>query len=174
MIDIRLSDEGDLILGQQATDDEGYLLYYYPSGEAGVMNTTNNPDIGVIPVRDMEMVYSAEGDAQLIRTRLRTENPDWILYPEVGADLTDLIGEMNTPQTADRGIEMIYRTLTYDGAFRREDLEVTAAPVSHSTILFHIKLIRNNFLVNYAGILNFELNTWNEYDISIKHIGQGV
>lgn len=168
MIDLRLSDDGDLMLGQQATNREGHLLYYYPMNQDGDIGITTDPLVANAPVRDVEMIYGAEGDAQLIRSRLRTENPDWLLYKNIGADLTDLLGEMNTPETAQRGIDAIYRALTYDKAFSRNELEVDAVPVSHTKILFHVKLIRNETIVTYAATLDFELNSWNEYDLSIS------
>lgn len=165
MIDLKLSSDGDLELGQQATDNDGYLLYYYVANENGDLLTTTNPDIGTVPVRDMKMIYGVEGDIQLIQTRLKTENPDWILYPNVGGDLTDLLGRMNTIETAQDGIDMIYRALTYDGAFKQEELKVDAVPVSQDAILFNIKLTRNNTIVTYATVLDLELNTWNEYQL---------
>lgn len=174
MIDLRLTEDGDLTLGQQATDKDGYLLYYYTMNQDGDIGTTTNAQIATHPVRDIGMIHGAEGDAQLIKTRLNTENPDWILYPDVGADLTDLLGEMNTPETAQRGIEAIYRALTYDRAFTRSELEVDAVPVSHTTLLFHVKLIRNNTIVTYAATLDFELNAWNEYDMSIRQLDEEV
>lgn len=166
MIDLRLNDEGDLELGQQAVDENGFLLYYYQSDENQTMSMTNNPDIGRIPVRDIEKVYSVQGDMQLIQTRLKTENPDWIMYDEVGADLTDIIGEMNTEKTAQKGIDLIYRALTYDRAFDLEDLTVTAVPVSHTVLLFDIQLQRNEQIVRYAVTLDLELGITNEFDIS--------
>lgn len=169
MLDLRLDKDGDLVLGQQAVDNEGYLLYYHYINDNSDIGITNNPEIGVVPVRDIGMIYSAEGDAQLIQTRLRTENPDWVLYPNLGSTLTDLLGEMNNEETASRGIEMIYNALTYDGAFTRQELEVDAIPISYSTILFHVKLIRNNTIVTYAMTLDFEIQEWNEYDMTIDY-----
>lgn len=170
MLDVQLTQDGDLILGQQAVDSNGYLLYYYQKNDHGDIGMTNDPDLGLVPVRDMKMIYGAEGDAQLIHTRLKTELGNWVLYPEIGSDLTDLLGELNTEETARRGISSIYRTLTFDNAFNTNELEVDAIPISHSTILFHVKLIRNNTIVTYAATLDFELNSYNEYDISIQYL----
>lgn len=77
-----------------------------------------------MPVRDFSLVLEEASELQLIRTRLMTENPDWSLYKTVGADLTELIGRRNNPQTAALGENLIMRALTYDNAFEKERVSV--------------------------------------------------
>ena len=165
MADFQLTAEGDLMLGQQTSDEDGYLLYYHPDGPASDIPPINTNPEGGIPIRDASLIEGDQQSLQLIKSRLMTENPDWNLYPEIGADLTDLIGMRNTPETAEVGINLIRRSLTRDRAFNEEDLEIDAAPVGPRTLLFSILLKRNQNILRYTGTLNLSLGVWNEYQV---------
>lgn len=162
--DIYLTADGDLALGQQATDKDGYLLYYRFHNESDPFITTE-AEAGDVPIRDIQVVDGEERDLQLIRNRLMTENPDWRLYPEVGADLSDLIGLSNTPATAEAGVQLIRNALTRNGAFRPEQLTVDAVPVGPHTLLFDIRVSRSRSILRYVGTLDLTLGSWNEYEI---------
>ena len=163
--DMALSAEGDLILGQQQTDANGFLLYYVDyAGGNEIPKLTTDPSIGTVPVRDINVVYSEASELQLMKSRLTTENPDWYFYPEVGADLTDLIGKPNNMKTAQEGIEMILRALTYDNAFNANDLKVEAVPVGPNQILYDVQLSRRNKLIRYAVTLDLQLGVYNTYE----------
>lgn len=163
--DFKLSADGDLVLGEQAVDSDGYLLYYalYPGEEQSFI--TRTPSDYTRPMRDIKIVEDDEGDLQLIKSRLQTENPDWRLYPLVGADLTDLIGLPNTPETAYLAEQSVLRALTYDGAFKEKDLTINVVPVSAFTLFIDIKLRQGNQLIRYSGSINLELGVWNEYQL---------
>lgn len=168
-LDIALSASGDLVLGQQATDANGHLLYYRKEG--GMMGdfgylpeTTTDPSGGGLPVRDLNYVRGEASELQLIKSRLQTDNPDWYFYKQVGADLSDLIGQANSPRTANAGKAMILRALTYDKAFAEEDLRIEAVPVGPHQILFDLQLSRRNNLVRYALILDLTLGVTNVYE----------
>lgn len=164
--DIYLTPDGDLALGQQAVDQDGFLLYYaFQDASQTTLVQTINPEEGSIPIRDVKLVDGEEQDLQLMRTRLMTENPDWDLYPRIGADLTDLIGLPNTQETAELGIRLIEQSLTSDGAFSLNELSVDVVPVGPTTLLFDIKLNRHHTLLRYAGTLDLRLGVWNQFEI---------
>ena len=52
--DIKLSPEGDLILGQQQLDEDGYFLYY-KKDEEQPLEITRDPE-GNTPIRDISIV----------------------------------------------------------------------------------------------------------------------
>lgn len=163
---MKLSAEGDLVLGQQATDKDGYLLYYVDRAQNDdLAEFTTNPEEATIAIRDIEMVYQEDAELQLIRNRVQTDNPDWLLYPEVGADLSDLIGEINRPETAEKGIQTIKRCLTYDGAFKEEDVTIEAVPVSSEELLFDIRLERPSRFIRYALVFSFEVGLMNAFEV---------
>lgn len=166
MNDFKLSEDGDLVLGQQATDAQGYLLYYQViQGEKTEIYRTKDPELGNIPVRDIGMVYGEEGDLQLIKSRLQTDSPDWHAFPQLGANLSDLMGLPNIQSTAARLANQIKQSLTYDGAFGQNELSIEVAPVGPTTLFVDIKVERRNDLIRYPGIYELSTGTWNEYDL---------
>jgi len=77
---------------------------------------------------------------QDIINRLRTQTTDWRSHPHIGADLELLEGEPNTRETAMKGVERIYETLTVDGRFLASDLYVRPVPVSIEQVDFYVFL----------------------------------
>ena len=163
--DIQLTPEGDLMLGQQKVDEEGFLLYYdsRPLPEDGLMVTRTAE--GNLPIRDMNTVEFEDYGLQLIKSRVQTDNPDWILYPEIGANLSDLIGELNTPETGRAAVQLVLDALTHGGAFLEEDLHIDAIPVSESDILLDIQLKQANRFLRYAIEFNLEIGLMNAYEL---------
>lgn len=166
MIDFKLSNDGDLVLGQQQTDEDGYLLYYQDNeNNEGEVLLTTDPELGTVPVRDLELAHDEDAELQLIKSRIQTDNPDWYNYPNIGANLSDLIGELNTPETAERGKNLILESLTRGQTFKSEDLTIEAIPVSGTNLLFDVRLKRHTRFVRYALIFDFEVGIVNEYQI---------
>ena len=73
--------------------------------------------------------------AQNITNRLRSVHPDWF-YDYKGADLELLLGEPNTKDTAQLGIEQIRNALNWDGLVSNNELYIKPVPVSAETIIF--------------------------------------
>lgn len=157
-----MTEEGDLELGDQQTDENGYLLYYT---ELGSSNMTIDPNESAVPVRDVEMAWGDEAEVQLIMSRLKTENPDWLLHDGIGADMSDLIGEPNTQETAAMGVEKIRLALTYKDTFKDEELEIIPIPVSANEILFDIWVNRSYGVSRYPIILDLEYGLLNYYEV---------
>lgn len=153
-IDFGMSEEGDLLLGEQMTDESGNLLYRDPTRIGGY---TTEPSTNTIPMRDIGISYGDEAEMQAMNARLRTENPDWVLHDGIGSDLSDLIGEPNVRATAEEGKRKIIESLTYDGTWRVEELDVAAVPYSSEAILFIVKRMKEGR--NYLRVpLLFDLN----------------
>lgn len=165
-IDLKLSEDGDLVLGQQQVNEKGEYLYYQDVSESGGDPFLTTEPEDNIPVRDVDVVYEDTARLQLLNTRVRTDSPDFRGYPEVGANLSDLIGQPNNQRTAEEGVEMIRETLTYDGAFDSEHVEIDAIPVSKEELLFDIKLTRNEPYRRYVIVFNFDVGILNQYEIS--------
>lgn len=160
--DFKLTEEGDLELGDQLVNEEGYLLYYTELGSTAM---TIEPGESGIPVRDLEMTWGDEAEAQLIMSRLRTENPDWLLHDGIGADISDLIGEPNTQETAAIGVEKIRAALTYGNTFLSEELEIIPIPISATEILFDIWVNRAIGVSRYPVIIDLEYGLLNYYEV---------
>lgn len=166
MRDIQLSSDGDLVLGQQAVDEEGYLLYYEDnSNNNEPPRVTREPSERTRPIRDLSEVYRDDFDKQLIHTRVRTENPDWSLYRNIGANLSDLVGQLNNPATAEAGEEMIKESITRGGYFSDEEVFVEGIPVGPNELFFDIQLRRPYGLIRYGLEFNFDMGVQNIYEV---------
>lgn len=84
-----------------------------------------------------EMLSCKESDylAQIIMNRVKTMKPDWF-YDHVGADLEQLLGEDNTEDTANKGIELINNALCGDGFLEEENVWIKPSPVDIYTIVY--------------------------------------
>lgn len=135
-MDFLFSEDGDLKLGGAKTDENGKLLYIYSDGTVTNESMRNGEEGRLI----REFAYSSGRHAykQIILNRLKTDAPDWFHYPNMGGNLTDLIGEPNTRETGERGVTYIVDALSYAGLFNAADLEVKAVPINPEEILFRI------------------------------------
>lgn len=163
-MDFELTDDGDLYLGQQLTDKEGYFLYYIVDelGE-NLPIITRDVNEATIPIRDFKLISEDLERLQLIKTRLQTENPDWALYESVGASLTDFIGEKNNPTTGSLIEDRVLQTLLRNDAFHEEELSVNVIPISYNEVLVDVTLDSQSMYLRYAFSLNFEIGVNNVY-----------
>jgi len=136
-IDFGFSKDGDLILGEQKTNSEGELLYRDPARPGGYTTEVSET---TVPIRDIGVAFGVETIQQMIWNRLRTENPDWSLHDGVGADLSDLIGELNTRETMEVGRASIIKALTYDDALNENNFEVRGFPYTAESIMYMITI----------------------------------
>lgn len=77
---------------------------------------------------------------QECRSRLQADKGDWIIYPQLGADLSVLIGEPNNKITAEGLKAKIIASLNQYGMVDTRDLEVSYMPIGPSTILLRLKI----------------------------------
>ncbi len=89
---------------------------------------------------DFALTGECESARQDMTNRVRTQTTDWRSHPNIGADLELLEGEPNTRETGMKGTSQIYKTLTYDGRFNIEDIDVRPVPTSLESIDFFITL----------------------------------
>lgn len=163
-MDFKLTDDGDLCLGEQLVDEDGFFLYYIVDEYGKLLpEKTKNEIEAKIPIRDIKTIDGDLEKAQLIKTRLQTENPDWELYENVGASLSDFIGKPNNPITGEIIEKRVYDTLLRGDAFKEEELTVNVIPISHKEVLVDVILDSNNLYLRYAFSLNFDIGINNVY-----------
>lgn len=163
-MDFELTDDGDLFLGQQSVDEEGYLLYYMVDDIGDMLPMiTRDANEATIPVRDFRTTQGSPQRLQLIKSRLQTENPDWSIYENVGASLSDFIGETNNPETGKKIEERVLHTLLRNEAFDTDELFVNVAPTSPKEVLVDIVLDSQEMYLRYAFSLDFEIGINNIY-----------
>ncbi len=151
--DLAFSEDGDLIRSVPKTDEEGNLLYKQPDGSI----TTDKQDDGVF-IYDLSLGLGYEAEQTIIKNRIKTENPDWFHHANIGADLSDLIGEPNTRETAERGVGTILRSLTYANLYSEGNIDIKPLPVSDSEIVFFIRIYDGNAVRFYIPLV-FNLTT---------------
>lgn len=79
-------------------------------------------------------------DVQQAYVRVMTDPGDFILYPSLGAGLSQLFGMPQTPETGGFGIKLIEGALEREGRFTGKPVEVKAVPISHQSIRFDINI----------------------------------
>lgn len=157
--DFRFTEEGDLAIGSPAVNEDGELLYVNPYGELSTDSTEGEL------VRDIPLRASYLSETQVVMNRLRTDNPDWRLHPEIGANLSDLIGMPNTRATGEEGKQRIIHCLTHDGFISESDLKVRAIPYDRQNIIFHITFTRKTGDVVLPVLYNLDHGILTEYEV---------
>lgn len=145
------------------TNDEGLPLYRDTTRSEGYTTEVSET---TVPMRDVATSYGDEVDIQTIMNRMRTDNPDWLLHEEIGANLSDLIGEPNTKETMEMGATLITNALLYDKTFQSTEIEVAGTPYGMQEILFFVRLKRQGRKeVRIPLLFNLEIGLINEYEV---------
>lgn len=105
--------------------------------------TINQVDIEVDD--DGDLVLDSNGDLKLasaqrtalqdIIMRVRTGLNDLSIHPLFGADIVNLVGEPNTPETAEKIKARVYKSLVRDGRFGSSTVRVDVVPVGRSEVV---------------------------------------
>jgi hypothetical protein len=102
------------------------------------MDINGEPEIG--PDGDFLRSEGTDALLQSCMFRLKTVIGDWVLEPECGASLEQLIGEPNSKDTGDLMEQLIVVALTHDGFLTSEEIKIVTIPVDKFTIMSTIIL----------------------------------
>lgn len=136
-MDWAFTEDGDLGLSDPEVNEFGEVLYRHIDG-----SIDNDKGEDGKEVRDIGWVYDLEAEKQVILNRLRTDAPDWYHHPQMGGNLTDLIGEPNTRETGELGANYIMAALTYAELYNPSQLRVRAIPMSETEMVFMIDVVK--------------------------------
>jgi hypothetical protein len=100
--------------------------------EAGDLQVGYNGDLLV--ARDSDVVE------QEVLWRVKTTQGDWVLEPQCGANLEDLIGLPQVEATGHRLEDQLREALTHDGFLSSELREVLAVPVNRDTLVGYLRV----------------------------------
>ena len=92
-------------------------------------------ELVIAPNGDLLVARDSDVIAQEVRFRLKTTRGDWVLQPESGANLEELIGQPNSPETGARMEALISRALTHDGFLIGEIENIRAVPVNKDELV---------------------------------------
>ena len=101
---------------------------------------------------DIRICRGAEVISQEVTWRLKTVVGDWMLVPQCGASLEELIGMPNTASTAALMEAKIRDALTHDGFLTAELRGVTVVPLNKQQLLgiIDIEYDDENFTVSFS------------------------
>lgn len=133
------SETGDILKAPPKVNEKGLICYRHPDG---TIRTESGER--AIPYCDIGVVRGKQSIVQVIKNRLLTDNPDWFHHPTMGSDLTDLIGEPNTRETAYKGVDYITNALTYNNFLSPGEFSIRPVPISETEILFVLTIALPN------------------------------
>ena len=73
-------------------------------------------------------------------TRIKSEIKDWKSYPDLGASISDFVGEPNNKLIAEAIKTRITAALTKHGFINSKDISIKYAPIDIDRILFRITI----------------------------------
>lgn len=165
MADFELTKDGDLAIGEQEVNEEGKPLYYVSGTQYMPGYVTDSPLETSIPIRDISLVSGYEETLQWMRSIFKTDSPDWSLYPDLGANISDFMGELNNQATAKKLEDVIVEAFTEYSEIDQDDIEIESIPISESEILLMIKLMRvDQQAYDFNFIMNLEVGVLNYYE----------
>jgi hypothetical protein len=77
---------------------------------------------------------------QEIRTRIMSEIGDWVIYPEIGASISDFVGEPNTKVTAESVKNRIQSALAKNGLINNSDMNILYMPIDIDKLLVRLSV----------------------------------
>lgn len=106
-------------------------LYFTEEGDIAV---SHSGDVAVTdtPWRD---------DLQQAYIRVMTDIGDYLLYPELGANLSELYGMPQSPATGSYGKQLIEAAMNREGRFVGKPFRVKSVPVGPQSIRFDIDIV---------------------------------
>jgi len=75
---------------------------------------------------------------QEIRTRCQSERKDWAIHPNLGANLSDLLGQPSGKLLAEEGKTRIINSLTQGGYIPQSLIRVRYLPIGPTRILYDV------------------------------------
>ena len=102
-------------------------LFFNSAGDLALDNT------GDIASTEHDLLLSFK---QEIYNRVKSDLQDWSMYSWIGAELSEIIGEPNTRETAEIGKEKIKSALTIGAFLSAEDVNIKYIPISNDTLMY--------------------------------------
>ena len=77
---------------------------------------------------------------QEVRTRVMSALNDWKNYPDLGATLSDFVGEPNNKATAENVKIRVITSITRNGLVKNSDIKVRYAPIDVDKLMVRITI----------------------------------
>lgn len=106
----------------------------------GELATTISHDEEGNELKDLSLVFNTGAVKQSVNVRLKTNIREFLLHPNVGNELSNIVGERNTRETAELGRQYLINAITKYNYIERETLSITAIPSDEKTIIYTIQI----------------------------------
>ena len=93
------------------------------SGDGDIMDTNFDP------LRSL---------AQEVRTRIESDQGDWVVFPATGSNLRDFVGEPNNQYTAEAIKTRMHGSLTRDGFINNRDINIQYMPIDRDKLMVRL------------------------------------
>lgn len=77
---------------------------------------------------------------QETKNRASSDKGSWTIFPDIGSDISDFVGEPNNKVTAESIKIRILSSLTRHGFIHSEDISIKYIPISVEKLLFRISI----------------------------------
>lgn len=101
------------------------------------LRLTPDGDLVLTDTGDLALVDQMEYQRQQVINRLKSIQVDWI-YDHIGADLEDLLGMENRPETAELFKAKVKEALTMDGFLTEADIYMEVVPTNRQTLVLFL------------------------------------
>jgi hypothetical protein len=120
------------------------------SGDGDVMDTEYDP---------------LRSFVQEIRTRVEADQGDWKNFPDLGANMSDFVGEANNPITAEGIRTRIMSALARDGFVNTGDMKIKYMPIDIDKLLVRLSIVvaptaknRSTQVLTYSMLYSYSDN----------------
>ena len=111
---------------------------------------------------DLEATSGLDALSRKVSRIVKTRNPAWKLYPDIGANLEDFVGQPNTRETAAEMTKRLNYVLNKDQISGTNFLEVRVVPANAASVYIFI------FLRNESGRITLSREVF-DYKDGIFH-----
>jgi hypothetical protein len=122
------------------------------------IEVTASGDLVLHPNGDLRLAAPSGVLKQDVAFRLKTDNFDFTPHPDLGANLSSLVGEQNTRATSLKGEQMIVRSLTSDARIFPGDLMVKGVPVGLYNIAYYVYIRDGMSTLNVTPDMVLDMN----------------
>lgn len=96
-------------------------------------------DLGVSPAGDLAITQTSwRDDVQQAYIRMMTDIGDFLVYPDLGASLSLLYGQPQSPETGQLGADLIRSAMDRENRFTGSPYTVKPIPTGHQSIRFDV------------------------------------
>lgn len=112
-------------------------IAFTPEGD---LHTVEYLDESGTLLKDFMGVTGEDHVRQSVLIRLKTNLKEFLLHPQIGNQLNEIIGKRNTRETAELGRAFLHRAILRENFIAEQDLSIETLPSDANAILYIVKV----------------------------------